>query len=340
MTAKSLSFIICLILSNSTAMSQTTSSPGKILIITTGGTIGSTSKAGNIEGKTLLEKIPEIGRYTDIDHHEFSQKGSSKMTPRDWLKLGQLINTSLNKYRGFVITHGTDTMEETAFFLNLTVKSNLPVVLTGSMRPSDFISADGPSNLINAVRVASAPASVGQGVLIVMNEMISCARDTWKTDDLRLHSFQSPSFGHLGVVDSDTIIYYRKVTHPHTKETPFDISQLDTLPRVDLVSDFAGMPSDVFESFLNFPSEGIVVQSFGGGRTSTYVNDKLEQWNTDRPVVVASKVPLGRIPTNARYGDAVLISGDLAATKARILLILALTVTQDLVQIRELFETY
>jgi L-asparaginase len=333
-------FIFCLPLHNPIAMSQNTFTPEKILIITTGGTIGSTSEAGNIRGKSLIESVPEIARYAEADHYEFSEKGSSKITPADWLRLGQLINGSLEKYRGFVITHGTDSMEETAFFLNLTVKSEFPVVLTGSMRPSDFVSADGPANVINAVRVAVAPASLGQGVLIVMNDMISCARDTWKTDDLRLQSFQSPSFGHLGVVDPDTVVYYRQVTHLHTKNTPFDISGVEILPRVDLLSDFTGLSPDIIKNVFDLPSDGLVLQSFAGGRTSTNVHAKLESWNSGKPVLVASRVPMGRIPSQDMYGDAVFIAADLPANKARILLMLALTLNDEHVNIKELFSRF
>ncbi|MDH3651709.1 MAG: asparaginase [Saprospiraceae bacterium] len=314
----------------------------KILILTTGGTIASTGESPMLDGARLIQEVPDLAHYAEIEVEEFSRMGSSKITPSHWLKLSQLINDRLQsgKYQGVVITHGTDTMEETAYFLHLTIQSKLPVVLTGAMRPSDRISADGPANLIAAVRVAGHAGAINQGVLIVLNDMISSARDTWKTDDLRLQSFQSPQFGHLGVVDSDTVLFYRGIVHPHTSSTNFDIAAITELPEVDLVSDFTGMNSEILDFYSERASKGFVLQTFAGGRTSSEVLNGLEAVAMNKPVVIASRVPMGRIPNPSPYSEAVLISQDLPANKARILLMLALTLTDDRKEIQKILNTY
>ncbi len=177
-----------------------------VLILTTGGTIASRTDAPLIAGPELVQAVPELTDYANINVEEFSVIGSSKMTPKNWLELAQRINARFSRYdnlTGIVITHGTDTLEETAYCLNLTVKSDKPVVLVGSMRSADEISADGPANLINAVRVTISEQAVSQGVLVVLNEDITAARDVWKTDNRRVQTFQGSSVVHICTVDPD-----------------------------------------------------------------------------------------------------------------------------------------
>jgi L-asparaginase type II len=232
-------------------------------------------------------------------------------------------------------------MEETAFFLNLTVSSSKPVVLVGSMRSSNEISADGPANLLNAVRVAVAQDAAGAGVLVVLNEDISAARDVWKTDNRRVHTFRSPEFGHLGVVDPDTVLFYRRVTRPHTVQSEFDVSLLDSLPRVGVVTDFAGFDGSAIEDMVRRAPAGIVLTTFAGGRMSAGARaGVMAATDAGIPVVVASRVPGGRIVGNPVGTLGAVVARDLPAHKARILLMLALTTSSNIADLQRVFDAY
>ena len=236
-------------------MSAQTKKP-KVVIITTGGTIASINGQPMIDGPVLVQAVPELTNYADIEVLEFSKIGSSQMTPTHWLRLSKKVNEVLSdaSVTGIVITHGTDTMEETAFFLNLTVKSDKPVILVGSMRSSNEISADGPANLLNAVRVATDKKAIGQGVLLVLNEHIAAARNIFKNHNRNVHTFQSPELGYLGFVDPDKVIFYQKVLQPHTTQTAFDIRALSSLPKVELVQDYTGFDA-VSYTHLTLPTK-------------------------------------------------------------------------------------
>lgn len=316
----------------------------KVIIITTGGTIASRVEAPMVAGHTLIQAIPQLLDHAEIEVIEFSQIGSSKMTPDHWLRLAKKINELFINdaiLSGIVVTHGTDSMEETAYFLHLTIKDRRPVILTGAMKTSDEISADGPANLMNAVRVAVDVAAVGQGVLLVMNENILSARDAWKTDNRRPETFQSTGFGYLGVVDPDRILFYRKLLHPYTLQAPFDIMQIDSLPRVEMVSDFTGFDAGILDYFDSRNLEGLVFQSFAGGRLSTGAEEGLARLTKRIPVVIASKVPQGRIIGNPNPRLPVIYAHDLPANKARILLMLALLKNHDVNYMQQqIFDQY
>lgn len=315
-----------------------------ILILTTGGTIASRTDAPMIAGPALVQAVPQLTDYANISVEEFSMIGSSKITPKHWLGLAQRINSEFSNnddLAGIVITHGTDTLEETAYFLNLAVKSDKPVVLVGSMRSADEISADGPANLINAVRVAITEQAVGQGVLVVMNEDITSARDVWKTDNRRVQTFQGSNVGHIGTVDPDGVRFYHRVLQPHTTKSEFDVSSLKALPNVFILSDFTGIDEPIVHNFGSQKMDGLVVRTFAGGRMSSGMLAglaSLEQRNT--PTVVASRVPGGRIVEAPDYGFPVVVSNGQQDNKARILLMLALTRTSELGEIQRIFDTY
>src|SRR5210317_2446745 len=244
----------------------------QVLILTTGGTIASRTDAPLIEGPELVQAVPQLLDYAKIRVEEFSVIGSSKMTPDHWLRLAKQINEIYahdEHLAGIVITHGTDTMEETAYFLNLTVRWDRPVVLVGSMRSANEISADGPANLINAVRVATSDQAIGQGVLVVLNEAISAARDVWKTDNRRVQTFGGSGVGHLGAVDPDGVRFYHQSLQPHTTASEFDVSSLVVLPGVYILSDFTGIDETVVRNFGNQEMDGLVIRTFAGGRMST-----------------------------------------------------------------------
>ena len=314
-----------------------------VVILTTGGTIASRVGAATLEGHVLVQAVPQLLQHAEVTVEEFSRIGSSLMTPAHWLGLSQRITTLFaerDDLAGVVVTHGTDTMEETAFFLTLTVHDARPVVLVGSMRPANGLSADGPANLLNAVRVAVAPQARAHGVLIVLNNEISSARDARKTDNQRVHTFRSPELGFLGYADPDTVIFYRTTTRPHTTASEFDVQELDELPRVAIVADYAGFDGSTIGEWAAKGVDGVVVTSFAGGRMSAGARQGVAQTAAGGfPVVVASRVPGGRIPGDPLNGRAIL-ARDLPSHRARVLLMLALTVTRDVAAIQRMFDLY
>ena len=338
------SALICLFLSATLQAQGTGPSTPQVLILTTGGTIASRTDGPLIDGPALVQAVPQLTDYANIRVEEFSVIGSSRMTPAHWLALAKRINeiySSDGDLAGIVITHGTDTMEETAYFLNLTVQSDRPVVLTGSMRSSTEVSADGPANLINAVRVAISEQAVGQGVLVVVNEDINAARDTWKTDNRRVQTFNGANVGRIGVVDPDGVRFYHRSLQPHTTTSEFDVASVDALPDVVILSDFTGIDQKLVERFGGQPMDGLVVRTFAGGRMSAGMSGGLtEIADLGIPTVVTSRVPGGRIVAPPDYDFPAVISNGQQDNKARILLMLALTRTSDLAEIQQIFNTY
>jgi len=316
----------------------------QVLILTTGGTIASRTDAPLIDGPALVQAVPDLLNYADVRVEEYSVIGSSKMTPAHWLGLAKRINTIFSAdphIAGIVITHGTDTMEETAYFLNLTVKSDRPVVLVGSMRSSNEVSADGPANLINAVRVAVSEQAVDKGVLVVLNEDIGAAREVWKTDNRRVQTFGGSDVGHIGAVDPDGVRFYHRSLQPHTTTTEFDVSGIKKLPDVLILSDFTGVGKSVVESFGNQAMDGLVVRTFAGGRMSAGMLVGLESIAENGiPTVITSRVPKGRIVNAPNYPFPAIVSNGQQDNKARILLMLALTETADPSEIQRIFDTY
>jgi len=316
----------------------------QVLILTTGGTIASRTDAPLIDGPTLVQAVPELLDYAEVRVEEFSVIGSSKMTPAHWLGLTKRINENFSddrKLAGIVITHGTDTMEETAYFLNLTVKSDRPVVLVGSMRSSNEVSADGSANLINAVRVVVDDQAVDQGVLVVLNEDITAARDVWKTDNRRVQTFDGSNVGHVGAVDPDGVRFYHRSLQPHTTASEFDVSSIADLPNVLILSDFTGIDQSVVERFGKQSMDGLVIRTFAGGRMSAGMLAGLESIaERGIPTVITSRVPNGRIVNAPDYDFPAIVSNGQQDNKARILLMLALTKTSDRTEIQRIFDMY
>lgn len=334
--------LILLLVSCSLSYSQNSAKP-KVLVITTGGTIASKTNAPLIEGNELIQNLPELTKYADIEVEEFINIGSSKMTPEIWLKLVKRINKVLNEkpdLKCIIITHGTDTMEETAFFLNLTHKRSVPIILSGSMRSSNELSADGPANLVNAVRVGISAEAIGKGVMVVINENISAARDLLKMNNRRVDAFPSTDHGFMGFVDPEKVIFYRSPIKTHTVESEFNVYQLDSLPKVDIFQDFAGLDSDILTYFINRPNQGLVISSFAGGRVSKGVSDVYNLPKNHKPIVISSSIKGGRIMGSNPKGTPIIIANDLPSNKARILLMLSLTRTIDVIKIQEFFNQY
>lgn len=326
-----------------------------VYVLSTGGTIAgqgasSTSltqyKAGALPGAALVKAVPEIGAIADVRVEQIANIGSADMTIAIWLTLAQRIDqilTSEPKTAGIVITHGTNTLEETAYFLNLTVRHEQPVVLVGSMRPSTAISADGPLNLLNAVRTAIAPEARGKGVLVVLNDEINAARDVTKTNTLRVETFRAPELGMLGYVDGDRISVYRAPARRHTTRSEFDVRGLKELPPVEIVYSYVQPSPVVIEALLAAGTKGIVFAGTGAGLISSFEKAALRKGIAvgARPVLVrSSRTGNGRVPPNTDYDATMVPADNLNPQKARILLMLALTKTADLREIRRMFEEY
>ena len=315
----------------------------KVRILTTGGTIASVNGKPMIDGPALVGALPELANMADIEVEEFSRIGSSKMTPARWLQLSQRINALLIEDQALsavIVTHGTDTLEETAYFLNLTIKSSKPVILVGAMRSANEISADGPANLINAVRVGLSVEAKDKGVLVVLNEQIGAAREVWKTHNRRVETFQSPA-SFLGVVDPDRIRFYRNPVHGHTLATPFVLQAVKALPRVELVMDFTNFDPAIIDYFAGKGLDGLVAGSFAGGRVSAGMATGLQRASEKGlPICIASQVPEGRIVGYPDYDFPVVFAPDLSPKKARILFMLTLLQTRDVLLWQGYFERF
>src|SRR6266403_3948274 len=243
---------MALLLAAPAALSREPGKLANVTILATGGTIagtGATStttvgyQAATVGVQRLIEAVPELKKAANVKGEQVFQIASENMNNESWLKLAKRVNELLAQgdVDGIVITHGTDTIEETAYFLNLVVKSRKPVVIVGAMRPSTAISADGPINLYNAVILAGSKAAVGKGVLVSLNDQINGARDVTKTNTSTADTFRTPELGLLGYMQDNRPHFYRVSTRKHTADTEFDVSKLDTLPQVDIVYGYASM---------------------------------------------------------------------------------------------------
>ena len=317
---------------------------GDVLILTTGGTIASRTTGPMTDGASLVRGIPELAKVATIRVDEVFRVASSQMTPPDWLRLAKRINAEFvaaPRLRGVVVTHGTDTMEETAFFLNLTVRDARPVVMVGSMRGGDEVSADGPANILNGVRVATSESAKGQGVLVVLNEDIGAARDVWKTDNRRVDTFRSPERGYLGAADPDTVVFFHRTVQPHTTASEFDVTRLEALPAVEILTDYTGFDSTIMRAAIQRRPRGIVFTSFAGGRLSAGGQAAVRMASdAGIPVVVAPRVPGGRIVGAPHSELPRILARDLPPQKARVLLMLALTRTTERAALQQIFDRY
>ncbi|HCK91242.1 MAG TPA: L-asparaginase [Gemmatimonadetes bacterium] len=316
-----------------------------VRVIATGGTIASRPGDDQLTGSALIEAVPQLAGVAQVEVEEFSRIGSSGMTPNHWLLLAKRINELLDAepdISGVVVTHGTDTMEETAYFLHLTIKDPRPVVLTGSMRSATAVSADGPANLLTAVRVAADTNAGGRGVLVVLNDEIHSARDVRKTDNNRTDTFVSVEWGALGVVDSDGVTFRRSGETLHTVQALPSVAGVETLPTVPIVADFVGNDATVLQNWIEQGVAGIVVQGFGGGRTSPEMRRAISEiTRAGTLVVLASRVLEGRVIGSGQQAQAgVVAAGDLPSHKARVLLMLALLHSRDGMEIQAIFNTH
>jgi len=336
------------------APAQDASSLPRVVILATGGTIAGAAESGTQAGyasgqvgvEVLLKAVPELKKLARVTGEQVSNVGSQNMSDKIWLKLAERVNAlvSSNDVDGVVITHGTDTMEETAYFLNLVVKSKKPVILTGSMRPSTALSADGPLNIYNAVALAANPEAAGRGVLVAANDDIHGARAVLKTNTTDVQTFRSPGFGLVGTVTYGKARFYRKPFTKHTFSSRFSVAKVQALPRVDVIAIYADAPGDIVDAAVKLGARGIVTAGLGNGNLTDAVVGALERARAKGVVVVrAARVPTGFVGRNIELDDDKLgfvAAYDLTPQKARILLRLALLQTQDPTEIQRIFGEY
>lgn len=326
----------------------------KVRILATGGTIAGVSKsntesnykAGELGIYQLLQAVPEVRDIADVSGEQIVKIGSQDMNDEVWLTLAKRINELLNQegYDGIVITHGTDTMEETAYFLNLTVKSDKPVVLVGAMRPSTAMSADGPLNLYNAVSLAADENAKGRGVMVAMNDMVLGARDVLKTNTIHVDTFQGVNYGPLAYIHNGKIFFNRRPEQKHTFQSEFDVTNLKKLPQVGIVYSYANASELPMKAFMDAKFDGIVHAGVGNGNIYHTIFDlAIQAQKQGIQFVRSSRVPTGATTLDAEVDDAkyhFVASQTLNPQKARILLMLALTKTNDWQKIQTYFNEY
>jgi len=328
----------------------------KVAFIGTGGTIASLGRgpldlqdygaAGNVmHADEILARWPETGLVADVIPVRYRNVASPAINFVDWKELALLCRKLVAEQPdldGIVIGHGTASLEETAYFLNLTLKIDIPVVVVGSQRPSTALSSDAGMNLVNAIRVAGSKQARGMGVLVVLNDEIHAAREVTKTSTLRLQTFRSPDFGVLGHADGDAVAFYRRPVRCCAPDTEFDVVGMETLPRVDIAYSYAGGDGTAVRAFVAAGAKGIVAAGFAPGFVPPGDFEALSEAVTKGVVVVQStRAGSGRTFRGTRLRNAgFLIADNLNPQKARILLALALSVTQDPEEITRIFLTY
>jgi glutamin-(asparagin-)ase len=325
-----------------------------VVVLALGGTIAGSAasptdatgyRAGTAGVDDLIAAVPEASRLARLTGEQFASMDSSDLTDGVLLSLARRVDAVAADpaVDGIVITHGTDTIEESAYFLHLVLATQKPVVLTGAMRPGTALSADGPMNFHAAVAVASAPGSSGRGVLVVVNDEIHSGRDVTKTSSMRVGAFSSP-YGPLGVVVAGAPLYYRRVDRPHTAATEFDLASIMALPAAGIVYAHSGLDDSLTAVLAAGGWDVVVHAGFGNGTVSSRAIAPLEAARAAGAVVVrATRTGSGHVSASGASGE--LVNGwisvdDQNPQRARILACLALTVTRDHDAIQRIFDTY
>ena len=327
----------------------------RVQLVATGGTI-SNREGGRLTGEDLIRLIPDVERYAKVGVEQFSNVASSQLTLEQYLALSRRINELLRGDRelsGVVVTMGTDTMEELAYFLHLTVRDERPVVVVGAMRNASQIGYEGPANLLEGIRVAADPGARGMGTMVVLNDEINSAREVTKTDARRLHTFQSRGYGVLGVIDNDRVAWYRRTIKRHSATSEFDVFAIKALPRVDVLMVYQDAPGDLIKAAVDNGAKGVVLATAGGGATSGTQFEGMLYAAQKQVFVVSSTrtgggriwpfqgpMPAGAPPEFVARRAFLLASEDLLPVKSRLLLMLGLATTTDRDQLQRMFGEY
>jgi L-asparaginase len=327
----------------------------KVAFIGTGGTIASLGAGpldildygaaeNRMQAAGIAAMFPQWAEVAEVIPVAFDNIPSHNIYFDAWKKLAALCEQVVSDnpgLAGIVIGHGTASLEETAYFLNLVLKVDVPVVVVGSQRPASALSTDAGMNLVNAVRTAASPEARGMGVLVLLNDEIHAAREVTKTSTFRLQTFRTPDFGVLGHADGDRVVFYRAPLRRRMPDTEFDIRELDALPRVDITYAYVGSDGTAVRAFLAAGARGIVSAGFAPGFPGTADAEELKQAVKQGVVVVQStRAGSGRTFRGTRARESgFLIADNLNPQKARLLLALALTRTSDPAEIMSIFET-
>lgn len=323
----------------------------QIRVLATGGTIAGAQasatdygyKSGAYDVNSLLAAVPNLDRLAVITGEQVANIGSQDMNDEVWLELAKRLNAVLAEpgTDGVLITHGTDTLEETSYFLTLVTQSDKPVVMVGSMRPATATGADGPANIYNGVAVLANPGARGKGTLVSLNDVIHYARNVVKTDTTSVQTFESINRGPAGVVHTGKVQWFEPMDRKVGKATGFSVDGLDKLPRVDIIYAHANMSADLIDAAIRNGAKGIVVAGVGDGNMTGAALDTLAKAAKSGVVVVRStRLPSGIVLRNNEVNDdqmGFIASGELNPPKSRVLLQLALTKTSDPVQIQRMF---
>lgn len=345
--------ILMLVILTAFAQAQEKKLPN-IVILATGGTIagagtsatGSAYTSGQVKIEAMIDAVPNIRNLANLKGEQIANVGSQDMSIKIWLDLANRINELLagKDCDGIVITHGTDTQEETAYFLNLVVKSDKPVVLTGSMRPSTALSAEGPLNLYNAVAVAADPKSKGYGVMVVMNDEIHSAHSVKKMMTTPVQTFQSPEEGAIGSAIFGEVVFFHKPHGLYTVNSEFSVAGVKSLPRVDIFYACADASPDLIDYMVKAGAKGIVIAGVGDGNMNTPTLEAIKNATSKGVAVVrASRVPIGAVLIKGEINDeeyGTVSSDELNPQKARVLLMLALLKQRSRADLQKLFIEY
>jgi len=338
----------------SSAHADESTTKAHVVILATGGTIAGSAEtqtqagytSGQVGVEVLIAAVPQITDLAKVSGEQIANVGSQDMSDAIWLKLAKKINElqTDKDVDGIVITHGTDTIEETGYFLNLVVKGDKPVVMTAAMRPSTALSADGPLNIFNAVAVAADPEARGRGVLIVVNDDIHGARSIIKTSPTDIQTFHSPETGLIGASLYGVNRFFRAPFRHHTSTSEFSLKGAKSLPRVDVIYITADVSADLIDAAVKNGAKGLVTAGVGNGNMTAPALEAVKRAIKKGVVVVrASRVPTGAVGRNVEVNDdevGTVASGELNPAKARVLLKLALLKTKDPAKIQEYFYTH